>query len=191
MEKDYILELMRSKNTVFTFKDVSLLWGESDVNFVKKKIHRYLKAGKLYPIRRGIYAKDENYNKLELATKIYTPSYISLETVLAKEGIVFQYYNDIFVLTYLTRKITCDGQTYVYKKIKDKVLTNSLGVEERDNYYIATKERALLDTLYFTKDYHFDNLESINWDKCFEMVKIYNNKAMEKKLNSYPKHYSK
>ncbi len=37
MEKDYILNLMRSSKTVFTFKDVVLLWGESDVNFVKKR----------------------------------------------------------------------------------------------------------------------------------------------------------
>ena len=37
MEKDYILDLMRSNKSIFTFKDVLLLWGESDVNFVKKK----------------------------------------------------------------------------------------------------------------------------------------------------------
>ena len=37
MEKDYILDLMRSNKTVLTFKDVVLLWGESDVNFVKKR----------------------------------------------------------------------------------------------------------------------------------------------------------
>ena len=55
MEKDHILDIMRSKKTVFTFKDVVLLWGESDVNFVKKKINRYVKAGKLNAIRRGIY----------------------------------------------------------------------------------------------------------------------------------------
>ena len=37
MEKDYILDIMRSNKTVFTFQDVVLLWGESDVNFIKKK----------------------------------------------------------------------------------------------------------------------------------------------------------
>ena len=78
MEKDYLLDLMRSKNTIFTTKDVSLLWEESDVNFVRKKLYRYIKAHKLYSIRKGIYAKDKNYEKHELAAKIFTPSYIEV-----------------------------------------------------------------------------------------------------------------
>jgi len=77
MNKDYLLDLIRSQNTVFTIKDVSLLWEEPDVNFVRKKLYRYVKAGKLYSIRKGIYAKDGNYEKYELATKVFTPAYIS------------------------------------------------------------------------------------------------------------------
>jgi len=105
MEKDYILDLMRSKKTVFTFKDVILLWGESDVNFVKKKIHRYVKAGKINSVRKGIYSKDKNYDKYELATKIYTPSYVSMETVLGAAGITFQLYGQIFAVSYTTKEI--------------------------------------------------------------------------------------
>ena len=97
MEKDYILDLMRSKKTIFTFKDLILLWGESDVGFVKKKINRYVKAGKMNAVRKGIYSKDKNYDKYELATRIYTPSYISFETVLREAGVIFQHYNAIFV----------------------------------------------------------------------------------------------
>lgn len=185
MERDYILQLMRAKNTVFTFKDITLLWGKPDVNFAKKKIHRYLKAGKLYSIRRGIYAKDENYNKLELATKIYTPSYVSFETVLAKAGIVFQTYSQIFVTSYLTRNITADNQIYSYKKIKNEILTEILGIETKENYSLASPERAFLDTVYLNKDYHFDNLAPLNWDKVFEILPIYKSKRMTKSVNKY------
>lgn len=115
------------------------------------------------------------------------PSYISLETVLSKEGVVFQHYDKIFVVSYLTREIVCDGQTYVFKKIKNPVLTNSLGIEKKENYSMAIKERAFMDILYLYKDYHFDNLASINWDVCFDLLPIYGNKAMEKKLKSYYK----
>ena len=187
MGRDYLSNLFRTNNTVFTFKDISLIWKETDARLVKKRIYRYVKAGKLYPIRRGIYARDKNYDRLELATKIFTPAYISLETVLFKEGIIFQYYDEIFVVSYLSRKISCDGQTYVFRRIKETVLTNSLGIEKKGNYYIASKERAFLDTIYLNKNYHFDNLSSINWDKCFEMLPIYNNKAMAITLNSYYK----
>lgn len=187
MEKDYISTLLRTNNTVFTFKELSLIWNETDVNLTKKRVYRYTKMGKLYPIRKGIYAKDKNYDKLELANKIFTPAYISLETVLSREGIVFQHYDKIFVISYLSREISCDGQAYVFRRMKDVLLMNSLSIEKKDNYYIASKERAFLDTIYLNKNYHFDNLSSINWDICFEMLAIYNNKAMAKRLNSYHK----
>jgi len=187
MEKDYISTLLRSNNTVFTFKELSLIWNETDVKLTKKRVYRYTKTGKLYPIRKGIYAKDKNYDKLELANKIFTPAYISLETVLSRGGIVFQHYDQIFVVSYLSREISCDDQTYVFRRMKDVILTNSLNIEKKGNSYIASKERAFLDTIYLNKNYHFDNLSSINWDTCVEMLPIYDNKAMANRLNSYHK----
>jgi len=186
MEKDYLLNLLRSKNTIFTTKDVSLLWGVSDVHFVRKKLYRYIKSEKLYSVRKGIYAKDKNYEKYELATKIFTPSYISFETVLAKAGITFQFYGQIFVASYLTRELVVDDQAYSLKKIKDSILTNRAGIEAKENYFIASPERAFLDILYLNKEYHFDNLESINWEKVDEILPIYGgNKRMAAKLKKY------
>lgn len=186
MKKDYLLDLMRSKNTIFTTKDVSLLWEEPDVDFVRKKLYRYIKAGKLYPVRKGIYAKEESYEKLELATKIFTPSYISFETVLAKAGIVFQFYSQIFIASYLTRELTIGDQSYVFKKIKYPILTNQTGIEVRENYFIASPERAFLDVVYLNKEYYFDNLSSISWDKVAEILPIYGgNKRMAAKVKKY------
>ncbi|MFA6917796.1 MAG: hypothetical protein WC285_03095 [Candidatus Gracilibacteria bacterium] len=185
MRKDNLLDLMRSKNTIFTTKDVSLFWNETDGDFVRKKIFRYLKSGKMYSIRKGIYAKDKNYEKCELANKIFTPSYISFETVLAKAGIVFQFYSQIFVATYLTRELTIDNQTYSFKKIKDSVLTNRSGIEVKSNYFIASPERAFLDVVYLNKEYHFDNLSSLDWNKVMDILPIYGNKRMEIKIKKY------
>jgi hypothetical protein len=123
-----------------------------------------------------------------LATKIYTPSYISLETVLQKEGIVFQYYKAIFVVSYLSREILCDNQKYIFKKIKDEVLVNNLGIERKENYFIAAKERAFLDALYLYKNYHFDNLKPLNWNLCFEIALIYKSRELIKLLKSYARH---
>ncbi len=186
MEKDYLLDLMRSKNTIFTTNDVSLLWGTLDANFVRKKLHRYIKAGKLFSVRKGVYSKDKNYEKFELATKVFTPSYVSFETVLTKAGVVFQFYSQIFVASYVTRELTIDGQTYVFKKIKDPILTNRMGIEAKENYFIASPERAFLDIMYLNKEYHFDNVSGIDWDKVNEIVPIYGgNKRMEVKVKKY------
>jgi len=186
MEKDKLLDLMRSKKTIFTFKDLILLWGESDVNFVKKKIHRYVKAGKMNAVRKGIYSKDKNYDKYELATRIYTPSYISLETVLGAAGITFQFYSQIFVVSYQTKEIECDGQKYAFRKIKDTILADKTGVETRENYDIASPERAFLDIVYLNTNYYFDNLSALNWEKVYQILPIYGgNKRMAKMITMY------
>jgi len=189
MEKgDYISTILRSKKTVFSFKDIALLWGDSG-NAARVRVNYYFKNGDLYRIRQGLYAKDKNYDKYELAAKIYTPSYISFETVLGKAGITFQYYGQIFVASYLAREITVDGQTYSFRKIKDIVLTNKAGLENKGEYLTASKERAFLDTIYINKDYHFDNLSPLDWDKVFEILSIYENKRMAKRVKEFFEHF--
>ncbi len=183
--KKPLAKILRLSNSVFTFKEVSLIWEDTNKNSVISAINYYVKKGDLYRIRRGIYAKDKDYDRLELAVKIYTPSYISFETVLSKAGIIFQYYNQIFVASYLTRQITIDNQVYSYKKIKEAILTNSIGIETKDGYPIASAERAFLDVLYLYKNYHFDNLSSLNWKKVYQILPIYNNRSLEEKLKSY------
>lgn len=189
MNKKDIFEIFRTKSTVFTFKEISLILGETNCNLLKRRINHYVTTGKLLSPRKGIYVKDKNYDKFELATKIYTPSYISLETVLQKEGIIFQYYKNIYVISYLNREIACDRQKYNYKKIKDSILNNIFGLEHKEAYFIASKERAFLDTLYLYKEYHFDNLKPINWDFCFELGKIYENKSLIKRINLHYARY--
>ncbi|MFH1671471.1 MAG: hypothetical protein ABH889_01695 [Candidatus Portnoybacteria bacterium] len=182
MKRNLILDIYNSKNSVFSIKDIALLWGESNAELVKMRLYRYVKAGKLYSIRRGLYAKDKNYNKYELAAKIYTPSYISFETVLGRAGVTFQSYSQIFVASYLSREITADRQAYSYRKIKESVLTNNAGIERKDNYSIASPERSFLDMTYLNKDYYFDNLSVLDWDIVFEILPIYSNKRMEREI---------
>ncbi len=186
---EYLEVLLRSPKTVFSTKDVALLWGEEKEQTVSGRLKKYVKAGKLIRVHRGIYAKDKNYNRFELATRIYTPSYISFETVLTRTGINFQYYGNIFVATYVTREIEADGQKISFVRMKDYVLSNTTGIEHRDSIAMATKERAFLDRIYISKDYHFDNLDVLNWDKVFEILPIYHNKRMDKKVKTYFEHY--
>ena len=180
--------LLRSHNTVFTFKEILLSSGETNPKLLRRRISYYLKKGQLYPIRRGLYAKDKNYNKLEVATKIFTPSYVSFETVLTKAGIVFQYYNQTFIASYISREIVVDRQTYSYKRMKDAMLTNPEGIEQADNYAIASPERAFLDVIYLSSDYHFDNVSGLNWSKVYKILPIYGgNKRMERIVKQYQK----
>jgi predicted transcriptional regulator of viral defense system len=179
---DYLSAILKSNKTVFTFKDVALLWQEPASQATRVRINYYINKGKLIKLRRGIYAKSNNYNKLELATRIFTPAYVSFETVLASEGLVFQIYEKIYVASYVTREIIIDKKVYSYRRIKLPVLTNPLGILQDGITSVATKERAFLDTLYANKDYHFDSLHSLEWEKVFEILPIFENKRMEKSV---------
>ncbi len=184
---DYLDAILRSNKTVFTLKDIALLWQDDDTDAARVRLNYYVNKGNLFRLRRGIYVKDENYNKLELATKIFTPSYVSFETVLAKEGLIFQYQTAITVASYLSRDITIDQQEYLYRKVKNAVLTNSVGIQQTNNIVIASKERTFLDILYSNADYHFDNINGIDWEKVSQLLPIYQNKRLEKKVKSVVK----
>ncbi len=186
---EYIEILLRSPKTIFSVKDIVLLWGQTASVAVRVRLSQYVKNKKLIRIHRGIYAKDNNYDRSELATRVYTPSYISFETVLTRSGINFQYYGNIFVASYVTREIEIDKQKISFIKIKDYVLSNTIGITHINDVATATKERAFLDRIYVSKDYHFDYLDILDWDKVFEILPIYRNKRMNKKIQEYFNYY--
>jgi predicted transcriptional regulator of viral defense system len=187
---EYLDILLRSPKIIFSTKDVALLWGEKSEAAARVRLSYYVRTGKLIRVHRGLYAKDKSYDKFELATRIFTPSYISFETVLTRAGINFQYYNNIFVASYVSREIEIDDQKFAFVRMKSYVLSNTDGIDHKAGYAIATKERAFLDRIYVSRDYHFDNLDSLDWDAVFRILPIYNNKRMTKKVNVYFKHYS-
>lgn len=186
--RDLLLELYSKPQTIFQIGEIAQIFPEIKLGNLRRSLHYFVKVGKLRKPRRGIYAKKE-YEPLELANKIYAPSYISFETVLQKEGVVFQYYETIFVASYLSRTLTLDNQTITYRQIAEPALSSRSGIEEQKGYFMATKERAFLDAVFLYKNYYFDNLGSLDWDKVFELVSVYESKALEKRIKKYYKHY--
>lgn len=181
-----IAKIYKTPKKILTNKDLSLIWQEKNADNLYSKINYYVKKGDLIRVSRGIFAK-EKYDPKELATSIYSPSYISFETVLREAGIIFQYYETIFVASKWTKNFKIDSHSFTLRKLKDSVLYNPEGITRNDNYSIATPERAFLDMLYLFPNYYFDNLKSLDWARCFELVKIYSNKQLEKRLIKYKK----
>lgn len=188
MDTDIILKLYSREETVFTIAEISQLFSDISDESIRDRLYYFSKVGKLKRVHQGMYAK-EGYNPLELANKLYKPSYISLETVLGPGSVVFQYYETIFVVSYLTRTLKVNDISIQYRQIKEEVLTNTEGVEKKNGYFIATPERAFLDALYIYKNYHFDNLGAIDWKKVESLKAIYRNKVFEKRVEEYFKDY--
>lgn len=152
--------------------------GEKDFESLNKKLNYYVRTGKLLNPRKGIYAKP-NYSSEELACNLYTPSYISLEYVLQKAGVIFQFDSRITTISYLSRSIDIEDQTYSYRKIKGEIIANTKGISRQINHVnIATAERAFLDLLYLNKNYYFDNLNPLNKTKVNELLPVYMSKAL-------------
>jgi hypothetical protein len=149
-----------------------------------KKLNYYVRTGKLLNLRRGIYAK-EGYNPKELACLLYTPAYISFEYVLLSAGIIFQYSETISNASYLSREISVDNHTVKYRKLKGEILVNHKGIVKNGNISIAIPERAFLDTLYLNKNFYFDNPYSLNKNKLYELLDVYNSPALVNKLKEY------
>jgi predicted transcriptional regulator of viral defense system len=182
-----LVKLYQSPKTILTTKDIALLWREKNKNNLKSKIAYYVKKGGLRRIRRGIFSKGKEYSFKELAVSIYTPAYISFETVLREEGVIFQHHEAVFVASYLSKEIQCGENKIIFRKLKDEVLLNRSSIINEGNFCRASKERAFLDMIYLFKDYHFDNLGNLDWEKCFELVKIYRNQQMISRLKKYYK----
>lgn len=185
IKENLILSLYKLKQTVFSAKEIALIWQENNPANIKAYLKYYVDKGDLVRLRRGIYAKNK-YDIYEAVSKIYAPSYISFETVLRNEGLIFQHYETIFAASYLTREIKLvNGQKINYRKLKNSALLNPEGVIKKESYSIASKERAFLDMIYLFDNYFFDNLNGIDWKKCFELVNIYESKKIKDDLDNY------
>lgn len=187
---DRLAKIYQCPKTVFTTKDLALLWEETNQDKIKSAIYYYVKRAKLIRLSRGIFAKTKNYNPKDLAASIYSPSYISFETVLLQAGLIFQYYETIFLAGPFSKDLKIDTNKFTFRKMKPYILFSTRGLIYKETYWIASTERAFLDMLYLFPRYGFDNMRPINWDICFGLVSLYKNKQLEKRLKKYFQEYA-
>ena len=180
---DVLFTLYNNNRTVYTFSNIALLTGESNAAKLSNKLNYYVHSGKLLNPRKGIYAKN-NYNPEELVCLLYTPSYISLEYVLQKAGVIFQYDEKITAVSYLSRTVEIDKNVYQYRKIKNEILIDMSGIIRSNNLNIATPERAFLDVMYLNASYYFDNINSLNKNVIYELLPVYNSKILTERINN-------
>lgn len=174
---DLILSVFSDSRSVFSLNDVAMLIGESDFKKLNERLNYYVRKGKLLRPRKGIYVKP-GYKPEELSCTLYTPSYISLEYVLQRAGVVFQYDERITAVSYLSRSVDVEGRTYAYRKIKGEILVFTQDIVQIDNVNIATPERAFLDLLYLDKEYYFDNLNPLDKNLITKLLPAYNSKTL-------------
>ena len=184
---DVLSTILSSSRTVFTAQWLALQDGSRDRLSLVRSLRYYVRTGALRSPRNGIYTKP-TYDEQELACTLFKPSYISLEYVLARAGVTFQYSEDVTCISYQTRTIEVDGKSYVFRKINPMLWANMLGIEQRDNIAIATPERAFLDMVYLSAGQcYFDNLRPLNKELIRQILPVYNSKILFKRVEKFLK----
>lgn len=187
-----LAKLYRLKQTVFTFDEIGMYWQVRNTDRLKSSISYYVKQGDLLPLRRGIYATTSEFDPLELAGRIYAPSYVSLESVLTRAGSMLQYTETTTVVSYCTRTVEAGGYTIRLRKIADALLTDPDGVQIRRTppvVSMASPERALVDLFYLDGQRYLDNPDTINWKRAFNLAQRFNNKRLLKEVKECAEKY--
>jgi len=186
---DLIYTLYSDSRTVFRLKDVAMLIGETSFDSLNMKLNYYVRTGRLQNPRKGLYCKP-NYNPQELACRIFAPAYISLEYVLQRAGVIFQYDRRFTVISYLFRDVEIENQLFSFRKIKNELLVSQQGIEQQGNAVtIATPERAFLDMLYLNGAMYFDNIHRLKKDSIEQILPIYQSKTLSKRAHKIYRDY--
>jgi len=154
-------QLLKSNQKLFHTQDLALLWGVKNRNTLLTTIKRDVKKGVLIKVIKGLYSTVpiDEINEFELGTAlIHKYCYVSCETVLFLEGVINQKVYPITFVSSISKKIELNGRQYLYRQANPELLFDPSGVEKRDGYFVASRERAISDMLYFNPKYYFDNI---------------------------------
>lgn len=166
---------------VFTTQEFINIFGISR-SVASVKLTRYKQAGYLISPRRSVYyLAGEVEDKYKIANKVYTPSYISLDSALSKYDLIPEtVYTITSVTTKATREFSDDQTIYRYYRIKKEAF---IGYRKEGDTLIADPEKTVVDYLYFVSQGGRQlndrlNLEKINKDKIFFYANFFNNKKL-------------
>ena len=181
-QKNVLETILKSPQTVFNVQTLRMFTECKDTLKLTKSLHYYVKEGKIRNPRRGIYTKAA-YDEKEMACSLFRPAYISLEYVLQRAGVVFQYDDAITCVSYLNRTAEIDGKTYQFRIINPLLWIGMDGIEQNDNVAIATPERAFLDMVYLSAgNCYFDNLHPLNKTKIKQLLPHYHSKVLVERV---------
>lgn len=133
-----------------------LLAGDVAPADVRRQLSRWMKAGRLYQLRRGLYALAPPFQKIKphpflIANRMVRASYVSCQSALAYYGLIPEH---VPVTTSVTTARPASWDTpvgvYEFRHIKTDLFHGyrliELGQEQRA--FVASPEKALLDLVY-------------------------------------------
>jgi predicted transcriptional regulator of viral defense system len=168
---------------VFTLNDIRILNPE----FREPTLNDWLNSGWIKRIRRFWYADSsfnpQGYDYFFIANKIYSPSYISLESALSHYGFIPE--ATLQITSISTRKTNLfDTQfgVFSYQSIKNDLYFGYEVIENNSRPFIlATPEKAMLDYLYLhSKISSIEDFKGLRFNR-----EIMNSRLDKQKIEMY------
>lgn len=172
------IEALREKDIVFfSSYDVRKIFSIKSENTLKQLLVRVKKEGIIEQLARNKYLflhSQKEPSDFQIANFLVIPSYLSLESALSFHGFLEQFPYRITSITLAKpREIKIRNKIFSFSQIKKEYFKD---FEKRDDFLIASKEKALFDYLYFA----YKGLRS---QSSLEELTVYlTNKSMKKYL---------
>ncbi len=177
MEFDSLLKLVGDDPI---FESAILLAGNVDPKLIRVQLSRWVKAGKIFQLRRGLYSIAPPYQKKQphpflIANHLQKASYVSLQSALSFYGLIPEVVNiTISVSTGRPERLETPLGIYEFRHIRTELLFGYRMAElGEENALIATPEKALLDLIYlqpgsnsmaYLKELRLQNTEKLDKD---------------------------
>ena len=148
-------ELLRLVADQPLFETGLLLSGEADPNDVRRQLSRWVSAGKLAQLRRGLYTLASPYQKVIphpflIANFLMPGSYVSAQSALAYYGLIPEYVVRTLSVT-TAHPAEWDGG-FRFQHITSHLFFGYQRVElsPEQSAFVATPEKAILDLAHLT-----------------------------------------
>lgn len=162
------------------FESSLLLAGDVDPKLIRIQLSRWIKAGKIYQLRRGLYSIAPPYQRQQphpflVANHLQKASYVSLQSALSFYGLIPEVVNiTTSVSTGRPERLDTPLGTFEFRHIKTELLFGYRMTElGEQSALIATPEKALLDLIYlqpggdspaYLKELRLQNTEKLDKD---------------------------
>jgi predicted transcriptional regulator of viral defense system len=152
MEYRSLLELVGDEPI---FESSILLAGKVDPRMIRVQLSRWVKAGKIYQLRRGLYSLAPPYQRQQphpflVANHLQKASYVSLQSALSFYGLIPDVvHSTTSVSTGRPERLETPLGAYEFRHIKTALLFGYQRMEVGERgAFVATPEKALLDLIY-------------------------------------------
>jgi len=151
-------ELLRQVGDEPVFRTGFLAGGGANLSALRSHLSRWVKAGRLIQLAKGVYTLAEPYRKrpphpFVLANAMKTASYVSLQSALAHFGMIPEHVPTVTSVTTLRpARIQTPVGRFLFRHVKKDWFQGyrqmDLGAGQKA--FVATPEKALLDLVYLT-----------------------------------------